>query len=141
SVAEFRWSADLLNMMFANDEGGDEQTQMFDDVLNLLLLLHADHEQNCSTSTARMVASAEASTHASISAAVGALSGPRHGGANRAVVEMLEALQADGGDVKKLLASVRAGERKLMGFGHRVYKNHDPRALLLEQAASDLLSK
>jgi citrate synthase len=142
SVPHFRWSADFLNMMFASDQGGDERTQtVFDDAVNLLLLLHADHEQNCSTSTARMVASSEASTHAAMSAAVGALSGPRHGGANQAVIEMLEQLLVEGADVPALLASVRAGERKLMGFGHRVYKNQDPRAVLLKRAANDLVSK
>ena len=109
--------------------------------LNLLFLLHADHEQNCSTSTVRMVGSSNASLFVSISAGVSALSGPLHGGANQSVLEMLEAIQADGGDVARFVERVKAKEPgvKLMGFGHRVYKNWDPRAAIVKKVAKDVL--
>jgi citrate synthase len=111
-----------------------------EEALNLLLILHADHEQNCSTSTMRMVGSSGANLFASLSAAICSLWGPLHGGANQAVIEMLDAVQAEGGDYKTFLSQVKDGKSKtrLMGFGHRVYKNFDPRAKLLKAAADKL---
>ena len=109
--------------------------------LNLLFVLHADHEQNCSTSTVRLVGSSNANLFVSVSAGVAALFGPLHGGANQAVLEMLDQILADGGDVDTFVARVKAKEPgvKLMGFGHRVYKNHDPRATLVKKVAQDVL--
>jgi len=111
--------------------------------LDMLFVLHADHEQNCSTSTVRMVGSSNANLFASVSAGVNALFGPLHGGANQAVLEMLEAIAADGGDVNAFVARVKAKEPgvKLMGFGHRVYKNYDPRAAIVKQAAYQVLER
>src|SRR5690606_11807724 len=101
--------------------------------LNLFLMLHADHEQNCSTSTVRMVASAGANLFASVSAGVNALWGPLHGGANQAVLEMLETIHASGDDGMKFIAAAKDGRgARLMGFGHRVYKNYDPRAKIIK---------
>jgi citrate synthase len=112
-------------------------------VLDLLFILHADHEQNCSTSTVRMVGSANANLFASVSAGVNALLGPLHGGANQAVLEMLTQIQADGGNVDSFVNRVKNRERgvKLMGFGHRVYKNYDPRAAIVKKAAEDVMSR
>ena len=109
--------------------------------LNLLFLLHADHEQNCSTSTVRMVGSSNANLFVSISAGVAALFGPLHGGANQAVLEMLAEIQADGGDVARFVERVKNKEPgvKLMGFGHRVYNNYDPRAAIVKKVAADVL--
>jgi len=111
--------------------------------LDMLFVLHADHEQNCSTSTVRMVGSSHANLFASVSAGVNALFGPLHGGANQAVLEMLEGIAADGGDVGAFVARVKAKEPgvKLMGFGHRVYKNYDPRAAIVKKAAYDVLQR
>ena len=112
-------------------------------VLDMLFILHADHEQNCSTSTVRMVGSANANLFASVSAGVNALFGPLHGGANQSVLEMLQQIQADGGDVDSFVNRVKNKERgvKLMGFGHRVYKNYDPRAAIVKKAAGDVMSR
>jgi citrate synthase len=111
--------------------------------LDMLFILHADHEQNCSTSTVRMVGSANANLFASISAGVNALFGPLHGGANQSVLEMLEQIRADGGDVDAFVNRVKNKERgvKLMGFGHRVYKNYDPRAAIVKKAAGDVMAR
>jgi citrate synthase len=111
--------------------------------LNLLFLLHADHEQNCSTSTVRLVGSSDANLFVSVSAGVAALFGPLHGGANQAVLEMLEGIAADGGDVAQFVQRVKNKEPgvKLMGFGHRVYKNYDPRAAIVKKVAGDVLAK
>jgi citrate synthase len=111
-------------------------------VLDMLFVLHADHEQNCSTSTVRLVGSAQANLFASVSSGINALSGPLHGGANSAVLEMLEGIRADGGDVDAFVRRVKAKEKgvKLMGFGHRVYKNYDPRAAIVKKAVQDVLS-
>ena len=111
--------------------------------LDKLLILHADHEQNCSTSTVRMVGSAHTGLFASISAGVSALWGPLHGGANQAVIEMLEMIEKDGGDVAKYVQKAKDKEDsfRLMGFGHRVYKNFDPRAKIIKKAADDILNK
>jgi citrate synthase len=111
--------------------------------LDLLFILHADHEQNCSTSTVRLVGSSEANLFASISAGINALFGPLHGGANSAVLEMLEKIKADGGDVKAFVNKVKNKEDgvRLMGFGHRVYKNYDPRAAIIKKTADEILNK
>ena len=111
--------------------------------LDLLLILHADHEQNCSTSTVRLVGSAQANLFASVSAGINALFGPLHGGANAAVLEMLEGIRADGGDVDDFVRRVKNKEAgvKLMGFGHRVYKNFDPRATIIKKTADEILGK
>ncbi|MDQ2838072.1 MAG: citrate synthase [Actinomycetota bacterium] len=110
--------------------------------LDLLFILHADHEQNCSTSTVRLVGSAQANLFASVSAGINALFGPLHGGANSAVLETLEAIRQDDGDVKKFVERVKSKEPgvKLMGFGHRVYKNYDPRAAIIKKTADEVLS-
>src|SRR3954454_381183 len=111
--------------------------------LNLLFLLHADHEQNCSTSTVRMVGSAQANLFVSVSAGVSALFGPLHGGANQAVLEMLQSIHDDGGDVDAFVQRVKNKEPgvKLMGFGHRVYKNYDPRAAIVKRASHEVLER
>jgi len=111
--------------------------------LDKLFILHADHEQNCSTSTVRMVGSAHAGLFASISSGVSALWGPLHGGANQAVLEMLEQIQNDGGDVEKYIAKAKDKNDpfRLMGFGHRVYKNFDPRARIIKKAADEVLTE
>lgn len=111
--------------------------------LDKLLILHADHEQNCSTSTVRMVGSARTGLFASISAGVSALWGPLHGGANQAVIEMLEMIEKDGGDVQKYIEKAKSKEDsfRLMGFGHRVYKKFDPRAKIIKKAADDIFNK
>ena len=111
--------------------------------LDMLFVLHADHEQNCSTSTVRLVGSSHANLFASVSAGVNALFGPLHGGANQAVMEMLNSIHADGGDVDRFVARVKAKEPgvKLMGFGHPVYRNYDPRATIIKQAAHDVLER
>ncbi|MEE6259823.1 citrate synthase [Plantactinospora sonchi] len=112
-------------------------------VLDMLFVLHADHEQNCSTSTVRLVGSSQANLFASVSAGVNALFGPLHGGANQAVLEMLDGIRADGGDVPAFVRRVKDKEPgvKLMGFGHRVYKNYDPRAAIVKKAAQDVLNR
>jgi citrate synthase len=111
--------------------------------LDLLFILHADHEQNCSTSTVRLVGSSEANLFASISAGINALFGPLHGGANSAVLEMLEKIRDDGGDIDSFVKKVKNKEDgvKLMGFGHRVYKNYDPRAAIIKKTADDILTR
>jgi citrate synthase len=111
--------------------------------LDKLLILHADHEQNCSTSTVRMVGSSQANLYASISAGICALWGPLHGGANQAVIEMLEKIRDDGGNVDKFLAKAKDKDDpfRLMGFGHRVYKNFDPRASIIKEACDQMLNK
>jgi citrate synthase len=133
----------FLRMMFAVPAEEYDVDPDVADVLRQLLILHADHEQNCSTSTVRMVGSARANLYASVSAGVSALWGPLHGGANQEVVEMLEQIDADGGDVRKAIA--RAKDKndhfRLMGFGHRVYRNYDPRARIIKQAAQRMLAK
>jgi citrate synthase len=110
--------------------------------LDLLFILHADHEQNCSTSTVRLVGSSNANLFASVSAGINALFGPLHGGANAAVLDMLQAIRNDGGDVKRFVERVKSKEPgvKLMGFGHRVYKNYDPRATIIKKTADEVLS-
>ena len=138
---EFSYAANFLRMMFATPAEDYEVPKVLEDALNLILIVHADHEQNCSTSTVRMVGSSRANLFASVSAGICALWGPRHGGANQAVIEMLERIQADGGDCRKFVDRVKAKKVRLMGFGHRVYKNWDPRARILEKANDKVLEE
>ena len=113
------------------------------DAMNKLLILHADHEQNCSTSTVRLVGSSQSNLYASVAAGIAALWGPLHGGANQEVIEMLEAIKADGGNVQKFIdkAKDKNDPFRLMGFGHRVYKNFDPRAKIIKTACDNVLNK
>ena len=131
----------FIKMMFKKPSGDYVTNDTVLAALDKLLILHADHEQNCSTSTVRMVGSSHAGLFISISAGIAALWGPLHGGANQAVIEMLEEIQADGGDIKKFMdkAKDKNDPFRLMGFGHRVYKNFDPRAKIIKKAADDLL--
>jgi citrate synthase len=132
----------ILKMMFKKPNEEYVQSQVMVDALDKLLILHADHEQNCSTSTVRIVGSSHAGLFASISAGISALWGPLHGGANQAVLEMLEAIKEDGGDTKKYMAKAKDKEDpfRLMGFGHRVYKNFDPRATIIKVSADKVLN-
>ncbi|HSN42740.1 MAG TPA: citrate/2-methylcitrate synthase, partial [Propionibacteriaceae bacterium] len=135
------YADNFLHMMFSLPNKPYEPTPEVSRALNMFLVLHADHEQNCSTSTVRMVASGQADLFASCAAGVCALWGPLHGGANQAVIEMLQEIRTSGIDPKEYLARIKdkkAGHR-LMGFGHRVYRNFDPRANVLKGAADDLL--
>jgi citrate synthase len=136
------YSANLLHMMFAVPSEPYEVQPEVAEALDLLLILHADHEQNCSTSTVRMVGSAHANLYASISAGISALWGPLHGGANEAVINTLERIVKSGGDVSKYVALAKDPESnfKLPGFGHRVYKNFDPRATIIKRAAERVLA-
>ncbi len=134
----------FLNMMFALPVEGYTVDPVVVEALNVLLILHADHEQNCSTSTVRLVGSSQANIYSSISAGVSALWGPLHGGANQEVIEMLENIKSDGGDVSKYVEMAKNAKStgfRLYGFGHRVYKNFDPRAKIIKKAADDVLSK
>ncbi len=137
------YCSNFLNMMFALPVEKYEVDPVVSKALNKLLILHADHEQNCSTSTVRLVGSSHANVYSSISAGIGALWGPLHGGANQEVIEMLEAIKADGGDTQKYInmAKDRSSGFRLFGFGHRVYKNFDPRARIIKKAADDVLNK
>ena len=132
----------FMRLMFELPTGPYKVNPVVIDALDKLFILHADHEQNCSTSTVRIVGSSHAGLFASISAGVSALWGPLHGGANQAVLEMLEAIQKDGGDADKYLAKAEDKDDpfRLMGFGHRVYKNFDPRAKIIKKAADEVLS-
>ena len=132
----------FMQLMFKLPTGPYTSNPVIVAALDKLFILHADHEQNCSTSTVRMVGSSHAGLFASISAGVSALWGPLHGGANQAVLEMLEDIQKDGGDAEKYLAKAKDknDEFRLMGFGHRVYKNFDPRAKIIKKAADEVLS-
>jgi len=137
------YSANFLHMMFSTPADEFEADPVLARALDLLLILHADHEQNCSTSTVRVVGSSRANLFASVSAGIGALWGPLHGGANQQVIEMLERIEAAGGDVQKFVddAKDKKTGSRLMGFGHRVYKNHDPRATILRKSCSDVLGR
>jgi citrate synthase len=139
---DLSYCANFLHMMFAVPAEPYRVSPIFERALNLLLILHADHEQNCSTSTVRMVGSSQANLFASIAAGICGLWGPLHGGANQKVIEMLERIQAAGGDHEKFVAMAKDKDSgfRLMGFGHRVYKNFDPRARILKEAADDLLA-
>ena len=139
---ELSYVANFLHMMFAVPTETYNVPKVLEDALNALLILHADHEQNCSTSTVRLVGSSQANLYASISAGICALWGPLHGGANQEVLEMLEHIRDDGGDYKKFmtLAKDKKSSFKLMGFGHRVYKNFDPRAVILKKKCDEVLA-
>ncbi|WP_297705992.1 citrate synthase [uncultured Eudoraea sp.] len=131
----------IHKMMFRRPDHEYHKNEIVIEALDKLLILHADHEQNCSTSTVRIVGSSHAGLFASLSAGISALWGPLHGGANQAVLEMLEAIDNDGGDTKKYMAKAKdkSDPFRLMGFGHRVYKNFDPRAKILKKAADEVL--
>ena len=135
------YAKNFLHMMFSQPYEDYEAIPEVVKALNLILLLHADHEQNCSTATVRMVCSGGANIFASISAGISALWGPLHGGANMAVIEMLEQIHADGDDGSQFIEDAKNGKRRLMGFGHRVYKNFDPRAKIIGRACEELLNK
>jgi len=139
----YDYCKNFLHMMFAMPTEDYEIDPVVVDALNKLLILHADHEQNCSTSTVRIVGSSQANFYASISAGISALWGPLHGGANQEVIEMLEQIHQDGGDVDKWVAKAKDKDDpfRLMGFGHRVYKNFDPRAKIIKKACDDILEK
>ena len=132
----------ILKMMFEQPNEDYVVNPIIKNALDKLLILHADHEQNCSTSTVRIAGSSHVGLFASLSAGISALWGPLHGGANQAVLEMLEAIQADGGDTEKYMAKAKDKEDpfRLMGFGHRVYKNFDPRAKIIKKAADEVLN-
>lgn len=138
---KYDYASNFLHMMFSLPVDHYDVNPVVADALDKLLILHADHEQNCSTSTVRIVGSARASLYACISAGINALWGPLHGGANQRVIEMLEAIQADGGGADKFLekAKDKNDPFRLMGFGHRVYKNFDPRARIIKKTADSVL--
>ena len=138
--AEKGYTENFLHMMFSEPYSEYDDKHGAGKALDLFLMLHADHEQNCSTSTVRMVASGGANLFASVSAGVCALWGPSHGGANMAVIKMLEEIHAAGDDGSKFIEAAKKGEAKLMGFGHRVYKNYDPRAKILGKSAEGILA-
>jgi len=140
---KLEYCENFLHMMFALPAEEYEIDPDVADALNLLMILHADHEQNCSASTVRVVGSSKANIYACISAGICALWGPLHGGANQEVIEMLEAIRDDGGGVKKYveLAKDKNSSFRLMGFGHRVYKNHDPRATIIKASCDKMLKK
>lgn len=131
----------IAKMMFKKPNAEYVENKVITNALDKLLILHADHEQNCSTSTVRIVGSSHAGLYASLSAGINALWGPLHGGANQAVLEMLEAIKEDGGDTKKYMGKAKDKEDpfRLMGFGHRVYKNFDPRARIIKKSADEVL--
>jgi citrate synthase len=140
---KYMYTENFLHMMFSEPDEDYALDPAIVDALDLIFLLHADHEQNCSTATVRMVASSRANLFASASAGVCALWGPLHGGANQAVIEMLKEIRADKDDGTKFLDKVknRGAGAKLMGFGHRVYKNYDPRARIIKRRSDELLAK
>ena len=135
------YTGNYLQMMFGQPTNKYEVNPVVQDELNKLLILHADHEQNCSASTVRIVGSSQANLYSAISAGIAALWGPLHGGANQAVIEMLETIKQDGGNLQKWIdkAKDKTDSFRLMGFGHRVYKNFDPRAKIIKKAADDVL--
>jgi citrate synthase len=140
---DYKFTANLLHMMFSQPYKDYELKPEAVKALDLIFLLHADHEQNCSTATVRMVASSRANLFASAAAGVCALWGPLHGGANQAVLEMLDEIHASGDDGSRFIAAAKdknSGKR-LMGFGHRVYKNYDPRAKIIKEACDEVLQK
>ena len=139
----YKYTANFLHMMFSMPYEDYEINPVVAKALDLIFLLHADHEQNCSTSTVRMVASSQANLFASASAGVCALWGPLHGGANQAVLEMLQEIHTTGDDGSKFIAAAKDKNsgKKLMGFGHRVYKNYDPRAKIIKKACDEVLSQ
>ena len=143
SNSDLGYVDNIAQMMFRRPTETYVSNDIVNRALNKLLILHADHEQNCSTSTVRIVGSSHAGLYASISAGISALWGPLHGGANQAVLEMLEAIHKDGGDTKKYMAKAKDKNDpfRLMGFGHRVYKNFDPRARIIKKSADEVLNE
>lgn len=137
------YTENFLHMMFGLPTEEPNIDPVIANALDKLLILHADHEQNCSTSTVRIVGSSHASLYTSISAGIAALWGPRHGGANQAVIEMLETIKEDGANIKKYISKAKDKSDifRLMGFGHRVYKNFDPRAKIIKKTADEVLEK
>ncbi len=142
-ISGYSYAANLLRMMFATPAEEYKVSPTLEKALNMLLIVHADHEQNCSTSTVRMVGSSQANLFASVSAGIGALWGPLHGGANEAVLDMLQKIKDGGGDCKEYMEKVKNKKTRLrlMGFGHRVYKNYDPRARILKKATDSVLKE
>lgn len=138
---ELRYSQNFLHMMFSEPDKEFIASEAIGKALDLIFLLHADHEQNCSTSTVRMVASGEANLFACVAAGVCALWGPLHGGANMEVIKMLRTIHDAGDDGSKYVQNAKDGKARLMGFGHRVYKNYDPRAKILSQACTNVLEE
>lgn len=140
---KYNYTENFLNMMFSVPTEDYEPDPIVVKALDQLLILHADHEQNCSTSTVRMVGSARTNLYASVSAGVAALWGPLHGGANQEVIQMLEKIQADGGNMQKWIDKAKSKDDpfRIMGFGHRVYKNFDPRATIIKKSCDDVLEK
>jgi citrate synthase len=140
---DLKYTANFLHMMFSLPNRDYELKPEIVKALDLIFLLHADHEQNCSTSTVRMVASSKANLFASTAAGVCALWGPLHGGANQAVLEMLDEIHKSGDDGSKFITAAKdkTSGKKLMGFGHRVYKNYDPRAQIIKKACDNVLEK
>jgi citrate synthase len=140
---KYNYCENFLNMMFSVPTEDYEPDPVVVKALDQLLILHADHEQNCSTSTVRIVGSSRANLYASIAAGVSALWGPLHGGANQAVIEMLETIQKDGGGMQKWIDKAKDKDDpfRIMGFGHRVYKNFDPRATIIKKSCDDVLAK
>ncbi len=138
---DLSYCANFLNMMFDSPVAPYDVNEKVVNALNMLLILHGDHEQNCSTSTVRLVGSARVNLYASISAGISALWGPLHGGANQAVMEMLDNIHAEGGGFKKYIEKAKDPNDpfRLVGFGHRVYKNHDPRARILKKSCDEVL--
>ncbi|MCU0428573.1 MAG: citrate synthase [Cytophagaceae bacterium] len=137
---KYGYVENFLYMMFATPNEDYELDPIVVSALNKLLILHADHEQNCSTSTVRIVGSAKASLYSSVAAGINALWGPLHGGANQEVIEMLDEIQASGISTKEYIEKVKNKTVRLMGFGHRVYKNFDPRAKIIKKACDDILN-
>jgi len=137
---EFSYCANFLRMMFATPAEEYVVPDVLEDALNLLLIVHADHEQNCSTATVRTVCSSKANLFAAVSAGISALWGPLHGGANQAVIEMLERIQRDDNDYRKFIARVKDRKTRLMGFGHRIYRSYDPRAKILKASMDRVLN-
>jgi citrate synthase len=137
------YSSNFLHLLFATPAEDYVPDPLLARTLDLLFILHADHEQNCSTSTVRMVGSSQANLFASVSAGISALWGPLHGGANQQVIEMLERIEAEGGDVQQFVnrAKDKKDNSRLMGFGHRVYKNYDPRAAVIKKACTEVLNR
>ncbi|MCS6824444.1 MAG: citrate synthase [Cytophagaceae bacterium] len=138
---KLEYCENFLYLMFGMPNEDYEPDPVVADALNKLLILHADHEQNCSTSTVRIVGSAQASLYSSIAAGINALWGPLHGGANQEVIEMLDEIKKSGIKTKDYIEKVKSKEVRLMGFGHRVYKNFDPRAKIIKKACDDILGK
>ncbi len=136
---DLKYCANFLNMMFSSPVKPHEVNPELVKALNVLLILHADHEQNCSTSAVRLVGSAKVNLYAAVAAGISALWGPLHGGASQEVLEMLDEIYRQGGDVKNVIERAKSKKMRLMGFGHRVYKNYDPRAKVIRKTCTEVL--